>query len=108
MDAARFHEATDNFASTWPACIATKAAELQGIDIGRRYLRALREAWCIEGRGIHRRTVQADVARSVGLDLDAFSNALDDGSAEQAFRKDREECERLEIKIGRASCRERV
>ena len=97
MDAAQMLEASDDFASTWPACIATKAAELQGNDIGRRYLRALREAWCIEGRGIHRRTVQADVARSVGLDLDAFSNALDDGSAEQAFRKDREECERLEI-----------
>jgi len=97
MDAALMLEASDDFASTWPACIATKAAELQGIDIGRRYLRALREAWCIEGRGIHRRTVQADVARAVGLDVDAFSNALDDGAAEQAFRKDREECERLEI-----------
>jgi len=97
MDAAQMLEASDDFASTWPACIATKAAELHGIDIGRRYLRALREAWCIEGRGIHRRSVQADVARAVGLDVDAFSKALDDGTAEQAFRKDREECERLEI-----------
>src|SRR2546428_13680091 len=95
MDAAQMLEASDDFASTWPACIATKAAELQGIDIGRRYLRALREAWCIEGRGIHRRTVQGDVARVVSLDVGAFSNALDVGSAEQAFRKGREECERL-------------
>jgi putative protein-disulfide isomerase len=97
MDAARMLDAADDFASTWPACIAVNAAELQGADVGRRYLRALREAWCIEGRGIHRRGVQTDVARELGIDVDAFSKSLEDGTAKQAFQKDREECERLEV-----------
>lgn len=97
MDAARMLEAADDFASTWPACIAVNAAGLQGAAVGRRYLRALREAWCIEGRGIHRTSVQTDVAQEIGLDVDAFSKSLEDGTAEAAFRKDREECERLEV-----------
>ncbi len=87
----------DDFNSTWPACIAAKAAELQGRGAGRTYLRALREAWCLDGRGIHRTGVQAEVASETGLNVDAFTKALEDGSAEAAFRADREECERLEV-----------
>jgi hypothetical protein len=33
----------------------------------------------------------------VGLDLNAFANALEDGSAERAFREDRQECEALQV-----------
>jgi len=105
--------AADDFTSTWPACIAAKAAELQGPEKGRRYLRALREAWCLDGRGIHRTSVQTDVARETGLDVDSFANALEDGRAEVAFREDRQVCERLgvtgfptfEIQRGDASAR---
>ena len=97
MDAERMMSAVDDFSSTWPACIAAKAAELQGRDLGRRYLRALREAWCLDGRGIHRTAVQTEVAKEAGLDVDAFTKVLEDGSAERAFRADREECERLEV-----------
>jgi predicted DsbA family dithiol-disulfide isomerase len=97
MSAERMLEAADDFNSTWPACIAAKAAELQGRDPGRRYLRALREAWCLDGRGIHRTSVQTEVAREAGLDVDAFAKALDDGRAEDAFREDRRACERLEV-----------
>ncbi len=83
--------------STWPACIAVKAAELRGREAGRRYLRALREAWCLDGRGIHRTGVQLEVASESGLDADAFGKALEDGSARAAFQTDREACERLEV-----------
>src|SRR5947208_2351041 len=72
-------DSSDDFNSTWPACIAAKAADLQGADPGWRYLRRLREAWCLEGRGIHRKDVEADVAKETGLDVDAFVRALDDG-----------------------------
>jgi len=97
MASEKMIEGVDDFNSTWPACIAAKAAALQGRNVGRAYLRALREAWCLDGRGIHRRGVQMEVARDVGLDADAFTTALDNGSAEQVFRADRQECERLQV-----------
>lgn len=97
MNASRMIGAVDDFTSTWPACTAAKAAEMQGQRSGQRYLRALREAWCIDGRPIHRRGVQTDIASEIGLESDAFMTALEDGSAEQAFRADREECERLGV-----------
>ncbi|HEX9341034.1 MAG TPA: DsbA family protein [Thermoplasmata archaeon] len=97
MNSQRMIENVDDFDSTWPACIAVKAAELQGRDAAARYLRALREAWCLDGRPIHRRGVQIEVASESGLDPDAFETALEDGRAENAFRNDREECERHEV-----------
>ena len=90
-------DSSDDFDSTWPACIAAKAADLQGADQGWRYLRRLREAWCLEGRGIHRKDVQATVAKETGLDVEAFVRALEDGSASDAFQRDRDECQALGI-----------
>jgi putative protein-disulfide isomerase len=90
-------DSSDDFDSTWPACIAAKAADLQGADQGWRYLRRLREAWCLEGRGIHRKDVQATVAKETGLDVEAFVRALEDGSANDAFQRDRDECQALGI-----------
>jgi putative protein-disulfide isomerase len=97
MDAERMIDAVDDFTSTWPACIAAKAAALQGPGPGLRYLRSLREAWCLDARAIHRVGVQTDVAREAGLDLPAFARALEDGTAEAAFQGDRRECEALEV-----------
>ncbi len=97
MDGPRMVESSDDFGSTWPACLAVKAAELQGKETGRRYLRRLREAWFLDGRGIHQRSVQEEVAARVGMDVDAFRAALGDGSAERVFRADREECRDLAI-----------
>lgn len=97
MAADAMTDSSDDFNSTWPACIAAKAADLQGRDQGWRYLRHLREAWCLEGRGIHRRDVQTDVAKETGLDVDAFVQALDDGTANDAFQRDRDECQTLGI-----------
>ncbi|TLZ87686.1 MAG: DsbA family protein [Methanobacteriota archaeon] len=90
-------DSSDDFDSTWPACIAAKAADLQGADQGWRYLRRLREAWCLEGWAIHRKDVQATVAKETGLDVDAFVRALEDGSANDAFQRDRDECQALGI-----------
>ena len=87
-DADRLLDATDDFVSTSPACLAAKAAELQGPREGGRYLRRLREAFNAEGRGIHRREVQEAVAVESGIDLGAFRAALEDGRAERAFQAD--------------------
>lgn len=97
MDTNRMIASVDDFTSTWPACIAAKAADIQGLDVGRRYLRALREAWCLEGEPIHRTDVQVEVARACGLDVTAFAKALEDGSAGASFQADREECERVGV-----------
>jgi predicted DsbA family dithiol-disulfide isomerase len=87
-DAERMLDATDDFVSTYPACLAAKAAELQGPSPGKRYLRRLREAFNAEGRPIHHVDVQEAVAREAGIDAAAFSAALQDGRAERAFQAD--------------------
>ena len=52
-------------ASSWPACLAVKAAGLQSPAAGDLYLRRLREALMIAGRNVARQ----DVLRGVALDL---------------------------------------
>ena len=93
----RMMQGLDDFQSTWPACIAVKAAEFQGKEGGRKYLRRLREATIVDGRRIHARDVQVDVARESGLDSARFASALDDGSAAKAFHRDLDDCRSLEI-----------
>lgn len=97
MDPDKMLASIDDFRSTWPACIAVKAAELARRDLGRRYLRRLREAALVEGRPIHQSPVQLELASKVGIDRDLFSRALADGSAEEAFHKDVEECRKFGI-----------
>ena len=97
MDPAKMFESVDDFDSTWPACVAVKAAEAQGREAGRRYLRRLREAVLVEGRPIHREGVQREVAAEAGLDVERFAKALGDGSARAAFQRDLEECRSLGI-----------
>ena len=92
MNAAAIAGNSDDFNSTWPACIAVKAAERQGRDAGWRYLRGLREGFLLGGRPIHRREVQVAIAAELGLDAAKFTAALDDGAAERAFREDLSEC----------------
>ena len=114
MDSERMIVQVDDFNSTWPACLAAKAASLQGAEAGWRYLRALREAWCLDARPIHRVPVQTEVARETGLDVAEFATSLEDGRAQAAFQEDRAECERLEVRgfptftIGRGAAAARL
>jgi predicted DsbA family dithiol-disulfide isomerase len=77
--------------STYPASIAYIAARQQSRDKGHRYLRRLREAFATEVRNVNRRDVQLELANSVGLDVPAFTTAVDDGSAKAEFQEDLEE-----------------
>ena len=97
MDPDGMMDMMDDFRSTYPACIAVKAADRQGPSAGWRYLRRLREAALVEGRPIHHRDVQLDLAEETGLNRSDLANALDDGAAERAFREDLEECRALGI-----------
>jgi len=92
VDVRVFEDIEGEFRSTYPANIAYKAAEMQGEDLADRFLRRMREAAAAERRPIHRKEVQVELAREVGLDADAFLRALEDGSAEKAFYADLKEC----------------
>lgn len=74
--------------STYPASVAYVAARQQDRTRSHRYLRRLREAFATQCRNVNHREEQVRIAASVGLDVNAFTTALDDGRARQAFEED--------------------
>src|SRR5213592_3142114 len=66
MDSKRMIKGVDDFNSTWPACIAAKAASLQGARADRQYLRAIREAGCLDARPIERLEVRGFPTFTIG------------------------------------------
>ncbi|QCC49341.1 DsbA family oxidoreductase [Halobellus limi] len=79
---------TDPAQSTYPASKAFTAARQQDTELAHRYLRRLREAYTTQVRNVNRREEQVKIAESVGLDVDDFTTALDNGTAQAAFEKD--------------------
>lgn len=92
MDVPRMMASVDKLESTWPSCIAVKAAGLQGAGRELPYLRRFREAMYIEGRKATDRDVQVELASEIGLDAEAFARSLEDGTAEAAFHGDLDRC----------------
>lgn len=74
--------------STYPQNIAYKAAQIASPALADRYLRQLRAATFTRALVTSRRDVQMALARETGLDIAAFEQALDDGSARRAFQTD--------------------
>ncbi len=77
---------SDPPASSYPACLAVKAAELQGR--GEEMLYTLREAVMANGRNIARREIILELAGGAGLDVALFSKDLSGDLALQALRED--------------------
>lgn len=81
--------------SSYPACIAVKAASQQGPEVEASYLRRLREAVMLEGRNISQREVLlelgAELNPKLGFDGDRFERDLDHPDAVEAFRQDLKE-----------------
>jgi putative protein-disulfide isomerase len=73
--------------STYPACRHLHAVRLLAPNRERTYLRALREAVYLDGRNVSDPEVAADVAGDVGLDEDAFLEALASGEPEREFQE---------------------
>lgn len=95
IDERLMDDITDPHFSTWPACIAVKAAFLQGEEVGERYLRCLRRAALTERKIISLPEVYLALAGEVpGLDMDRFRADLESGAAERAFQEDLTECHR--------------
>ena len=74
-------------ASSYPACIAVRAAELQSLEAGDLYLRRVREALMAQGRNVARRQVLLAVAaelvrdRPEALSLTRFEHDLASAAA---------------------------
>ncbi len=93
IDERLMEDISDPHFSTWPACIAAKAAQLQSDVVGDAYLRRIRRAALTERKLISDRLVYSALAEETrGLDVAAFHKALADGSAKRAFEEDLAEC----------------
>jgi predicted DsbA family dithiol-disulfide isomerase len=79
---------TDPARSTYPASVAFVAARRTHPDLAGRYLRRLRAAYATRARNVNRREEQIALARSVGLDVDAFVDTLENGTARAGFEAD--------------------
>ena len=82
--------------SSYPSCIAVKAAFLQSERLGESYLRLLREAVMLYGKNIANDSVLLEVAHSLferGLDFDLskFDDDIKNGIGLESFRKDLQE-----------------
>jgi hypothetical protein len=77
--------------STYPACMAVKAAQEQGRDAGYRYLRALREGIVCRRRKLDATEALVEEARGAGLDVERFRSDLGSHAIVEAFGADLEE-----------------
>lgn len=77
--------------STYPACLAVKAAAEQAADGGHAYLRALREGLLCFRRKLDTTDALVEEARRVGLDVQRFRIDLGSHAIVEAFGADLEE-----------------
>jgi protein-disulfide isomerase-like protein with CxxC motif len=76
--------------STYPACMAVKAAAEQGRDAERRYLRVVREGLLCFRRKLDTTEALVEEARGAGLDAERFRVDLGSHATVEAFGADLE------------------
>jgi putative protein-disulfide isomerase len=92
-------------ASSYPACIAVKCAEMQSLQAGLKYLRMVREAVMLHGRNIAKQDVLTNIAHALEnsnpglLDIGKFKEDLVGNNAIEAFRTDLNEVQIRNITI---------
>ncbi len=74
--------------SSYAQGIAFKAAQVSNPDLANRYLRRIREATLTEAKSTGKREVQIELAGELGLDIEKFTQALEDGTALRKFNGD--------------------
>jgi putative protein-disulfide isomerase len=77
-------------ASSYPACMAVKAAQEQGPEAAERYLRALREGLLCRRRKLDTTEALVEEARAAGLDVQRFRIDLGSHAIVEAFGADLE------------------
>lgn len=84
-----WHE--DPPASSYPACIAVKTADLQSSEAGHEYLFQIRKTLMEEGKNISKTSVLLEVAEKMDpllLDFSQFKLDLEKGRGLEGFRTD--------------------
>ncbi len=89
-------------ASSYPACIAVKAAQLQSNTHGLAYLQMLRQACMTNGENIAKQTVLEAVAAKLAasdtqFNLAKFKADLTNENGLHAFRKDMDEVQKYQV-----------
>ena len=82
--------------SSYPACIAVKAAAEQGPDAAERLLRGLREGFMCHRRKLDGADALVEAARGAGLDTARFRIDLESNAILEAFGADLEETRALD------------
>jgi Thioredoxin len=77
--------------SSYPACIAVRAAAEQGGEAEERYLRVLREGFMCGRRKLDGPQALVEEARGAGLDAERFRIDLESNATLEAFGRDLEE-----------------
>jgi protein-disulfide isomerase-like protein with CxxC motif len=85
--------------TTYPACMAVKAAAEQESDGGYRYLRRLREGLMCERRKLDHVEALVEQARAASLDVERFRLGLRSHAITEAFGEDLERAKRLGAEI---------
>jgi putative protein-disulfide isomerase len=85
--------------STYPACMAVKAATEQGADAAGRYLRRVREGLFCFRRKLDTKEALVEEARGAGLDVQRFRVDLDSNAIVEAFAADLEETRGLGVEL---------
>lgn len=88
--------------STFPACMAVKAAAELSDDCGARYLRALREGLMCRRRKLDTLDALTAGAAAAGLDAGAFRTTLGSSAVVEAFGADVEEARVLVAEVPEA------
>jgi protein-disulfide isomerase-like protein with CxxC motif len=85
--------------STYPACMAVKAAAEQAADAGYRYLRRLRESLMCDRRKLDQPEALIEEGRAAGLDVERFRIDLRSNAITESFANDLERTEALAARI---------
>ncbi len=98
MNMDSFHLFDAAHRSSYPLCVAYKAAQLADTEKADAYLNRLRRATILEGRQTTLDEELISIAAEVGIDRSLFRQHYTDGSAQAAFRKDLEYTHSLGIR----------
>lgn len=85
--------------SSFPLCIAFKAAQMADEEKADLFLYNLRAAALAEARQAISEAELIAIADESGIDIAAFIDPLNDGSAEKAFWQDVEEAKSLKVEV---------
>lgn len=88
----------DNSVVLFPwVALAIKAAELQGKNSGRKFLRSIQEKYFLEKKNILCESVLVDCAKAANLDIGEFKNDLFSTYAKNAYQCDMKVMKEMEV-----------